>query len=392
MPTVFKQAMTLLSSPFSLFGIELVLCTYSLFFVRYTEIDWRAYMQEVEGFLGGELNYELLRGDTGPLVYPAGFVYLYAGLRWLTDEGTNIWRAQCFFTGFYVMTLAVVAYLYRKSKAPGPLLLCLVLSKRVHSIFILRLFNDGIAMLFLYVAAALFVNRRWSLGSVMYSLAVSVKMNVFLFAPGLLHIYLTSLGFFKTVQMLSICAVVQVALGAPFLLHNWVSYLKKAFELSRVFTYIWTVNFKFLPEEIFVSPILGMALLALTLVSWATLYQRRWRNRTYTTPQQVLSTLFESNIIGVAFSRTLHYQFYVWFFHSLPYVLWSSCGQLWPVARVVVMIAIEIGFNVFPSVWWSSAMVEASLLLVAIYVVTSSDHRGMGAAVDSEKRTSKATR
>ncbi|CAM9902486.1 unnamed protein product, partial [Hapterophycus canaliculatus] len=43
-----------------------------------TEIDWVAYMQEVEGFLSGERNYLNLRGDTGPLVYPAGFVYAYS--------------------------------------------------------------------------------------------------------------------------------------------------------------------------------------------------------------------------------------------------------------------------------------------------------------------------
>jgi ALG3 protein len=33
--------------------------------VAYTEIDWIAYMQEVEGYLGGERDYLKLRGDTG---------------------------------------------------------------------------------------------------------------------------------------------------------------------------------------------------------------------------------------------------------------------------------------------------------------------------------------
>ena len=33
-----------------------------------TEIDWVAYMQEVEGVLNGTFDYSQLRGDTGPLV------------------------------------------------------------------------------------------------------------------------------------------------------------------------------------------------------------------------------------------------------------------------------------------------------------------------------------
>ena len=38
-----------------------------------TEIDWKAYMQEVEGFLNGTRDYRRLEGDTGPLVYVTPF-------------------------------------------------------------------------------------------------------------------------------------------------------------------------------------------------------------------------------------------------------------------------------------------------------------------------------
>ena len=34
-----------------------------------TEIDWKAYMEQVEQFLQGERDYALIKGATGPLWY-----------------------------------------------------------------------------------------------------------------------------------------------------------------------------------------------------------------------------------------------------------------------------------------------------------------------------------
>ncbi len=53
-------------------------------------------MQEVEGVLAGDFNYYNLHGDTGPLVYPAGFVYIYALLHWATGGGVNILAGMFF--------------------------------------------------------------------------------------------------------------------------------------------------------------------------------------------------------------------------------------------------------------------------------------------------------
>jgi len=62
----------------------------------------------VEGVLGGEYDYTKLRGDTGPLVYPAGFVYVFILLRWLTDSGKNILRAQYIFAVLHSVTVALI--------------------------------------------------------------------------------------------------------------------------------------------------------------------------------------------------------------------------------------------------------------------------------------------
>ena len=85
-------------------------------------------------------------------------------------------------------------------------------SYRIHSIYILRLFNDPIAMMMLYVAVNLFLSNRWTLGCIAYSLAVSIKMNILLFAPALLILLLLTQGTLRMILHLGICASVQVSL------------------------------------------------------------------------------------------------------------------------------------------------------------------------------------
>lgn len=48
------------------------------------------------------------------------------------------------------------------------------------------------------------------LSSLSDSLAVSVKMNVLLFAPGLLFLLLSEFGLIRTIPRLSLCAGIQV--------------------------------------------------------------------------------------------------------------------------------------------------------------------------------------
>ena len=81
----------------ALLAAECVLNAVVILRVPYTEIDWVAYMQEVEGVRNGTYDYALLRGDTGPLVYPAGFVWIYYGLYLVRVAGMNVRLGQFIF-------------------------------------------------------------------------------------------------------------------------------------------------------------------------------------------------------------------------------------------------------------------------------------------------------
>lgn len=139
--------------------------------------------------------------------------------------------------------------------------------------------------------------------------------------------------------------LLQLLLGAPFLVEHPVAYVARSFELGRVFKFEWTVNFKFLGEDAFVSPVLSVILLVLTVLT-LTLFAAKWIRSVGTVgatdagcgdaagkercvgtekqpglevfrrggggdelkPEYVVKTLFVSNLIGVVFCRSLHYQ------------------------------------------------------------------------------------
>ena len=138
----------------------------------------------------GERDYSQIKGQTGPLVYPAGFLYIYTLLAKLT-QGGNIILGQMVFTFLYLLNQALVMSLYIQSQAVPPWALTLLcLSKRIHSIFILRMFNDSITMMLAYTACLLLIKRKWRWAVFVFSAALSVKMNVLLMAPPVLVIML----------------------------------------------------------------------------------------------------------------------------------------------------------------------------------------------------------
>jgi ALG3 protein len=91
-----------------------------------------------------------------------------------------------------------------------------------------------------------------------------------------------SLSFVSLVSRLSrlsysspvVCS--QIISCVPFLLANPVGYLVGSFNFGRKFFYVWTVNWKFLPEEIFLSTRLAVVLLVAHLVVLALFAVKYW--------------------------------------------------------------------------------------------------------------------
>lgn len=262
----------------------------------------------------------------------------------------------------YIFTMILVMVVYRKDKLfPVWALILLSFSKRIHSIYVLRLFNDSWAILFLFLSIYMFIEDRWSWGCLFFSFGVSVKMNILLFAPGLLLLLFKRFGFIGTIPKLIICLVPQIVLPIQFLFVNPWAYIQRSFDIGRQFLYIWTVNWKFINEDLFLDPIWGFILLTFCLYFWSYFWIYKWTNNEtsffsilkgkYSTKKinanHIILVMFTSNFIGVMFARSLHFQFYVWYFFTLPYLLWNT---FYPnIIKIFIMLVIEIIWNIYPS-------------------------------------------
>ncbi|CAI2371394.1 unnamed protein product [Moneuplotes crassus] len=80
-------------------------------------------------------------------------------------------------------------------------------------------------------------------------------------------------------------------------------------------------------------------------------------------PEYTLDVLFTCNFIGICFARSLHYQFYSWYFHTIPWLL-VSCPAYGNFS-ILIFLAIEVCWNMFPpSVLWSSILSVAHALIL----------------------------
>ncbi|KAA0191549.1 hypothetical protein FBUS_10990 [Fasciolopsis buskii] len=149
--------------------------------------------------------------------------------------------------------------------------------------------------------------------------------------------------------------------------------------------YKWTVNWRLIPEDMFLDRRFHIMLLVLHLFFMSLLLLRFIRSRGGLTrflslhkPQTtvrpdssaVLYPLFVCNFVGVAFSRSLHYQFYVWYFHTLLYLLWSS-NQLSSPVRLLLLGLIELCWNTYPSTVYTSGLLHVCHFVLLICLLLS---------------------
>lgn len=89
----------------------------------------------------------------------------------------------------------------------------LIASKRLHSIFVLRCFNDCWSVFFLWLAIYFYQKKSWTIGSFAYATAVGVKMSALLALPAFAIVLVQAVGRERATTQGMIMAQTQVSVN-----------------------------------------------------------------------------------------------------------------------------------------------------------------------------------
>lgn len=239
----------------------------------------------------------------------------------------------------------------------------------------------------------MFQRRIWTLGSLAYSWGLGIKMSLLLAFPAIGIILFLARGIQTSIKQAWLMTQLQIIIALPFLQTNALGYLSRAFELSRQFLFKWTVNWRFIGEDMFLSKEFSATLLVGHVSALILFATTRWLKPTekpimdlvhsalrlreplgpmqqaisfQVTPNYIMTTILTANAIGLLFARSLHYQFYSYLAWATPFLLWRS--GMHPIFQYSFWAAQEWVWNVYPSTYTSSVVVVGVLLITVASV------------------------
>ena len=167
-------------------------------------------------------------------------------------------------------------------------------------------------------------------------------MSALLYLPALLLNLNFHFGIIKTLGSIVFLVFAQLVIGLEWIIHNREAYFAKAFEFDRVFFFKWSVNWQFFGEEVATGRDLAKLLLIIHLSLLLVFLSFKWTNlrngigfwlrevrldsiigasSKALNPRYVALSMFTCNLIGILCARSLHYQFYSWYYQTIPLLL-----------------------------------------------------------------------
>ena len=325
----------------------------------FRDVDFTSYTEQSAQYLEGERDLSKILGKNGPWLYPALHIYLFALVYKLVGVSENIKYAQIFMLLVHVVTCIFTVKIYsaafgKKSKYKWLAAICWLGTKViVNSVRIW--YAESINVMFIYIGIYMFQKQSSLLGSLFISIAMGFKMSVLLYVPGVYYLVSKSHNIFIGTFCIIVILLMQEAWALPFTANYGNEYRANAFKFDRNFSINGSINYHWLlyspwfHSKLFKRSLLVCHLCFLLFVlfrRWLPLLDKQQRFKISSIlkhlglcppnpwmkfkPQEqyfVAEVLFIWNFIGWAWSRTLHQQFLVWYWFSIPLIMYAPIKQ-----------------------------------------------------------------
>lgn len=364
--------------------VELIKGMYTISWDNYFDVDFTSYTEQSSQFLDGERDLSKITGKNGPWLYPALHIYTFAGIYLLVGVETFIRYAQLINLAIHIITCIFTVKIYAKAfgnTSKDTWLVALIcLNTKIITNSIRIWYAEEYNIMLVFIAIYCF-QKSWNfLGICFISIAMGFKMSILLFIPAVYYVLSITQGILLGTIYIALIFMVQEAWAIPFTEEYGDEYRTNAFKFDRNFSINGSVNYHWiLYSPLFhsnpfktVTIIIQVILLLYLLISrWMPLLNQNGNFElrsifkglgifppkficSYNKQSQYLiaEVLFGVNFIGVVCSRTLHQQFIVWFWYSLPLLMYAPITQGHISLRKVVllMLTLNFSFSVVPSI------------------------------------------
>ena len=309
--------------------------------------------------------------NNGPCFYPALHIYFFSFI--YTIGGIETYPKYCqlimMLLHIFIVILAVKIYASsfgQKSWYTWSITIWL-LNTKLMSNQVRSWYAESLNILWVYLAIFCMQKSYNFMGVIWIAIGMAFKMNVLLFIPAVYYITSKSEGIIcGTFYMIFILSI-QILVAYPFMIDYAEEYLTTTFKFDRKFSvnssinYNWILFSPFFHSTYFTTPLLVFhvgLLLYFLFVKWLPMCDMNnqfsfisifkklklwplkcWPNFEPENAYHIAEVFFTWNFIGVACSRTIHQQFLIWYWFSIPFLMYEPLKQgRTTVRRLVISI------------------------------------------------------
>ena len=309
-------------------------------------------------FLEGVRDYFELRGIQGPWHYPVLHLYTYTLIYWMTDDVYNPYPAIILATVTHLLVAYLAVKIYQEAFGKNSRNVLLVticcLGTTTTANATKFAFWDSLNVMFIYLCIYMLQKGYSYLGFTFFYIALAYKLNVLLYLPGIMFIVSLNKGVWVSILCFLLWIVCHFILALQFTIHNYQTYFTRAFSIAKKFSLTGSIGHFWIGkherhrfQEPWFALLFALAiflnLLYVLIVRWAPLLHperkfgltifldsiglipcRKQSKIGKISPYFVAEVMFLSNLIGIVWARTVHRQFMIWYWFSIPFLAYSS--------------------------------------------------------------------